>query len=168
MESEIEYRKINIKEKEEVKAFITEILYKLERKEFFMPFTEQEIEDIFDISKTISYGAYHRKKLIGMAQLYIEQSCIENIKRIINLKSNKVAELGGYLVLEGYRNKGIMKELETILINEAKQLNIEYIVETVHPENIASNKVTQYTGAKIVKTTNIGEYLRNIYLLQIT
>lgn len=92
---------------------------------------------------------------------------IENIKNIINLESNKIAELGGYLVKEEYRKKGIMKKLETILINEAKQLNIEYIVATVHPENIASNKATQYTGAKIVKTTNIGQYLRNIYLLHV-
>lgn len=60
-----------------------------------------------------------------------------------------------------------MKKLETILINEAKKLKLEYIVITVHPENIASNKATQYTGAKIVKTTNIGQYLRNIYLLHV-
>lgn len=165
---ELEYRKIKIEEKQKVKIFIDEVYDNLERKEFFMPFTEQEIEDFFDINKIITYGAYHGEKLIGMAQLYIEQSCIENIKNIINLESNEVGELGGYLVQDEYRNKGIMKKLETILINEAKKLKLEYIVITVHPENIASNKATQYTGAKIVKTTNIGEYLRNIYLLQIT
>lgn len=167
METEIEYRKIKEQEKQKVKLFIDEVLDNLERKEFFMPFTEEEIEDFFDINKIITYGAYHEGKLIGMAQLYIEQSYIENIKNIINLESNKIAELGGYLVKEEYRKKGIMKKLETILINEAKKLKLEYIVITVHPENIASNKATQYTGAKIVKTTNIGQYLRNIYLLHV-
>lgn len=39
-----------------------------------------------------------------------------------------------------------------------------YLVATVHPENIASNKAVLSTNAKIVKTVNLGEYLRNIYL----
>lgn len=60
-----------------------------------------------------------------------------------------------------------MKQLETILINKAKELNYEYIVITVHPDNIASNKATEYTGAKVKKVAKLGEYLRNIYLLDI-
>lgn len=47
-----------------------------------------------------------------------------------------------------------------------KEINYEYAVIAVHPDNIASNKVTEYTGAKIAKTTNLGDYLRNIYLLK--
>ena len=61
-----------------------------------------------------------------------------------------------------------MKELSKRLIEEAKNRNIEYIVITVHPENIASNKAFSYTGAKVKQTTNLGEYLRNIYLLDLT
>ena len=83
------------------------------------------------------------------------------------MQNNKVAEFGGYLVLEEYRNRGIMKHLEDMLISKLKEINYEYAVITVHPDNIASNKATEYTGAKIVKTTNLGEYLRNIYLLEI-
>lgn len=60
-----------------------------------------------------------------------------------------------------------MKQLETILIDKAKKLNYEYIVVTVHPDNIASNKATEYTGAKIAKTASLGKYLRNIYLLEL-
>lgn len=163
----IEFRKVDINERENLIQLMNEVLDNLERKDFFMPFTEEELEDIFNQDKILTFGAYDNNKIVGMAQLYLDQSYVNEIKNMLNIKSNKVAELGGYLVLSNYRNKGIMKQLETILIQEAKKLKYEYIVITVHPENIASNKATEYTGAKIAKVTKFGEYLRNIYLLDI-
>lgn len=163
----IEFRKVDINERENLIQLINEVLDSLERKDFFMPFTAKELEDICNNDKILTFGAYDNEKIVGMAQLYIDQSYVSEIKNILNIKSDKVAELGGYLVLANYRNKGIMKKLETILIKEAKKLKYEYIVITVHPENIASNRATEYTGAKIVKVTKFGEYLRNIYLLDI-
>lgn len=163
----INYREIEVEEKQQVKELINIVLKKLERKEFFMPFTEEELEDMFNKNKIITYGAYDEEKLVGMAQLYFDESYTTEIRELLNMKNNKVAEFGGYLVLEEYRNKGIMKHLEDMLISKLKEINYEYAVITVHPDNIASNKATEYTGAKIIKTTNLGEYLRNIYLLKI-
>ena len=164
----IEYRKITIEEKESLVNLIDKVLQNLERKEFFIPFTTEEIDMMFDDSKVIVYGAYDNNKLVGTAQLYLSENYVEEIKQILSLDSNSVAELGGALVLEEYRNKGIMKELSKRLIEEAKNRSIEYIVITVHPENIASNKAFSYTGAKVKQTVNLGEYLRNIYLLDLT
>ena len=90
----IEYRKITVGDKKSVINLIKEVLNNLERKEFFMPFTEEELEDICNQEKIITYGAYHDDKIVGMAQLYIDQSATSEIKELINLKSNKVAELG--------------------------------------------------------------------------
>lgn len=90
----IEYRKITVEDKENVINLIKEVLNNLERKEFFMPFTEEELEDICNQEKIITYGAYDDDKIIGMVQLYIDQSATSEIKELINLKSNKVAELG--------------------------------------------------------------------------
>ncbi len=163
----ISYREIKVEEKQQVKELIDIVLDKLERKEFFMPFTEEELEDMFNKDKIITYGAYDEEKLVGMAQLYFDESYTTEIREILNMQNNKVAEFGGYLVLEEYRNKGIMKHLEDMLISKLKEINYEYAVITVHPDNIASNKATEYTGAKIIKTTNLGKYLRNIYLLKI-
>lgn len=163
----INYREIKEEEKQQVKELINVVLNKLERKEFFMPFTEEELEDMFNKDKIITYGAYDEEKLVGMAQLYFDESYTTEIRELLNMQNNKVAEFGGYLVLEEYRNKGIMKHLEDMLISKLKEINYEYAVITVHPDNIASNKATEYTGAKIIKTTNLGEYLRNIYLLKI-
>lgn len=164
----IEYRKITIEEKESLINLIDKVLQNLERKEFFIPFTTEEIDMMFDDSKVITYCAYDNNKLVGTAQLYLSENYVEEIKRMLSLDSNSVAELGGALVLKEYRNKGIMKELSKRLIEEAKNRNIEYIVITVHPENIASNKAFSYTGAKIKQIVNFGGYLRNIYLLDLT
>ena len=163
----IEYRKIDKDYKEDLIELINTVLNNLERKEFFIPFTDKEIEEMFNPENTILYGAFDDDKLVGTAQLYLQESYVEDIKKVINLEDKKVVELGGYLILEDYRHKGIMKKLESILINEAKGKDYEYIVITVHPDNVASNKVVETTGAKIVKTTKLGDYLRHIYLLKI-
>lgn len=162
-----EYRKIDVTEKAILKSLIDIVLASLERKEFFIPFTEEEIDMMFDDSKVITYGAYDNNKLVGTAQLYLNENYVNEIKEILELKNNKIAELGGALVLKEYRNKGIIKNLLSILIKEAENKNYDYLVATVHPENIASNKAVLSTNAKIVKTANLGEYLRNIYLLKI-
>lgn len=122
---------------------------------------------MFNKNKVITYGAYDEGKLVGTAQLFFDESYTAEIKEILNIDSNKIAEFGGYLVLKEYRNKGIMKHLEDMLISKLKEMNYKYAVITVHPDNIASNKATEYIGAKIAKTINLGDYLRNIYLLKI-
>lgn len=163
----ISYREIKIDEKTQLQELMDIVLKNLERKEFFMPFTEEELEDMFNRNKIITYGAWDEEKLVGTAQLYLDESYTAEIKEILNMNNNKIAEFGGYLVLEEYRNKGIMKHLEDILISKLKEMDYEYAVITVHPDNIATNKATEYTGAKIIKTTNLGDYLRNIYLLKV-
>lgn len=122
---------------------------------------------MFDSSIVITYGAYDNNKLVGTAQLYLSENYVNEIKEMLGLRNNKVAELGGALILEEYRNKCIIKNLLSILIKEAENKNYDYLVATVHPENIASNKAVLSTNAKIVKAVNLGEYLRNIYLLKI-
>lgn len=163
----ISYREIKTDEKIQLQELMDIVLKNLERKEFFMPFTEEELEDMFNRDKIITYGAWDEEKLVGMAQLYLDEAYTAEIKEILNMNNNKIAEFGGYLVLEEYRNKGIMKHLEDILISKLKEMDYEYAVITVHPDNIASNKAIEYTGAKIIKTTNLGDYLRNIYLLKV-
>ena len=163
----ITYRKINNNEISELKILLTEVLNSLERKEFFMHQQEEEINKMLGDNK-IMYGAYDGEKLVGAAQLNMEEAKkLDDIKKLINLKNDKVARLGKYLVLKDYRNKGIIKNIEELLINEAKKMQYKYIIILAHPENIPSNKAIINTGAKVVKTAKIGEYLRNIYLLEL-
>lgn len=163
----IEYRKINISEEKQLRELIDTVLSGLERKEFFIPFTQEELKDLFNEDKVITYGAFDGEKLVGTAVVYLDESYTKELREILNMNNCKMAELGEYLVLEEYRNKGIMKTLEDILIKNLKEMNFEYAVVTVHPDNIASNRATAHTGAKIVKVTKLGDYLRNIYLLKL-
>lgn len=101
----ISYREIRVEEKQQLKELIDTVLENLERKEFFMPFTEEELEDMFNGDKIITYGAWDEEKLVGTAQLYLDESYTAEIKEILNMNNNKMAEFGGYLVLEQYRNK---------------------------------------------------------------
>lgn len=163
----IEYRKISKQDKDKWIVLMHTVLENLERKEFFISFNEEEIDELFEENQAIHMGAYDEEKLVGASTLYLDETYVKEIKEKIDLQSDKVIELGGYLVLEEYRNQGIMKRLETLLIEEAKKLGYKFIVITVHPENIASNKATEFTGAKLVKTTKLGEYLRNIWVLNL-
>lgn len=164
----LEFRKILETEKESIKSLSDIVISNLERKEFFIPFSEQVYQDMFDENKIIAYGAYDGNKLVGTAQLFVDDCYINEIKEILNIENYKVADLGGYLVLPDYRNQGIVKELEKLLINKAKELDYDYIVFTAHPENISSNSAIKNTGAEIMKVITTGDgYLRNLYKLDL-
>ena len=161
----IQYKIINVNSKNDLIRLMDTVLDNLERKEFFHPFNANEIEDMFDSTKTIVYGAYDEDELIGCACLFLEEDILD-IKNIINLNDEKIVKMGCFLVLKEYRNKGVIKELESRLISIAKHNGYNYIVITTHPDNIPSNKAIKDINAKLVKTTMLDGYLRNIYLLK--
>lgn len=164
----LEFRKIVNGELESLKNLSNIVISNLERKEFFMPFSDEVYNDLFDENKIIAYGAYDGNNLVGTAQLFVGDYYVNEIKEILNIKNYKVADLGGYLVLPTYRNQGIMKKLEAILVDKAKELNYDYIVITAHPENTYSNAAIKNTGAELVKVFTTGSgYLRNLYLLDL-
>lgn len=165
--SNLVYRKIVKEDEKQLRELIKVVLEDLERPEFFVPFSEEEIQDILDESKVIAYGAYDNEKLVGSGQLFLDEKYVEDIKKAIKIDDSKVLELGGYLVLEEYRNQGIMKKLQEILSKEAQKTGFDYAVITAHPDNVSSNSVIKHSKARLVKTMNLGEFLRNIYLLQL-
>lgn len=162
----ISYREIKLEEKQQLEELIDMVLMNLEKKEFFIPFTEEDLKDMFNKNKAITYGAYDKDKLVGTAQLFYDETYMSEIRKLINMQS-RIVLFGGYLVLEEYRNRGIMKNLQNVLISKSKEMKYEYAIITVHPDNIASNKVIEYIGAQIIKVANLGEYLRNIYLFKL-
>lgn len=163
----IEYRKIEKSEKQELSSLVALVLDKLERKDFFIPFDDEEIEAMFDEHNAVTYGAYDGDKLVGTAQLYLGDEFVDKIKENLGVKDSLAAEFGGVLVHPEYRGNGIMKQFSKILIEEAKAKNYEHIVCVAHPENIASNKGISSMGAKLMKTDYLGEYYRNMYLLSL-
>ena len=165
----ITYKRILSKDNEQVNNLITIVLDELENKDFFIPIAEDELKDIYNDEVCILYSAYDKDKLVAIAKLDLnDQYDVAELKQLLNIEKYQVAELGRYLCLPDYRRKGIMKNLQKLLISEAKKLNYDYLVVTAHPQNIASNKtiLKEEFELKITKMLSKGFY-RNIYLKDI-
>ncbi len=164
----LEYKRIKKEDKEKLKQLHDEVYESLPRKDFFIPYSDEVLDMMFDNEKIIAYGAYDKGRLVGAAQLYLSEMFVEEVRELLELHGNNLADLCGSIVLSEYRQNGIMTSLSTILVQEAKKRNIEYIIITAHPENIASNTTYVRMGAEKVVTTTFGEYWRNVYLMDLT
>lgn len=164
----LEFRRILEEESDKIKKLSDIVMNHLERKEFFIPFSEQVYKDMFDNDKVIAYGAFDGDKLVGTAQLFVAEDYIKEVKATLNINNSKIVDLGGYLVLPEYRNQGIVKQLQTILLDLAKEMDFDYIAITAHPENVPSNAAIKNLNAEFKKifTTSNG-YERNLYLLDL-
>jgi len=166
--SELIYKEIGPQDKKQVKDLINTVLDNLERPEFFISYSEWELDNLFNKDYAPPYGAYDGNKLVGMGQLYVNQDLLKEYKEIFNITDKKVAELGGALVLPEYRKRGIMTTLMNILTDLAKDIGFDYVISMAHPDNIGSNKALKNVGLKYVKTvTENNGYLRDLYIMEL-
>lgn len=137
----------------------------LEREDFLIPWTEEQMNHFFDEDYSFLLGAYDNNKLIAMTQIFTQREIEQEYYDILNVsKSKSICELGGFLVLSEYRNKGIITKLSEMSCELINELNFDYIISTVHPENIASNKIVQKLGFELYDTlTTQSDFLRNLY-----
>ncbi len=159
------FQKIPKEDEKQVRNLVNTVFENLEREDFLIPWTEEQMNRFFDEEYSILFGAYDNGKLIAMCQIFTPREIEEEYYDILNIsKAKSICELGGFLVLPEYRRKGIMTTLSTITMSCFNKLNFDYIISTVHPENITSNKIVQKLGFElyIVLTTQSG-YLRNLY-----
>lgn len=57
------------------------------------------MQSLFDENYAPLYGCYDEDKLVGMAQLYVDQNMLKEFKEVLAIADYKVCELGGNLVL---------------------------------------------------------------------
>ncbi len=170
IKNEIKYKEIEFNEKSNVLNLMDCVINNLKRPEFYyMGNKEKELERMFDKSYVYNLGAYYKEKLVGMTQLYVDQEDLENYINISNLKDYNVCELGTALVLEKFRNNGIMQNLIKLQKDKAKSLNFEYMIATAHPENIPSNIALTKSGFCLKKQImiNNNKYCRNLYQMKL-
>lgn len=167
--SEIIYKEIEEKDKAKILDLMDNVINNLERPEFyFIGDKEKELQRMFDLEYVYNLGAYDNEKLVGITQLYVDQEDLKEYIDILRLKKYKVCELGSALVLKEYRNRGIMKNLINIQKDKAKQFKFDYMIATVHPENVPSNIVFKKSGFTIKKQSIINnQYLRNLYQIKL-
>lgn len=163
------YKKIEIKDKDQLFKLIDTVLSGLENQEYFIPYERWELDSMYDEKNYAPlYGAYDGDKLVGMAQLYVSQDMLEDFKKEFELEKYTVCELGGNLVLPEYRGNGITTKLQTMELELAKKLEFDYIISMAHPDNIGSCKTLERVGLKFVKETRLSNgFLRKLYMLKL-
>ncbi len=165
----MEFKKVTIKDKEQVFKIVDVVLKGLENPAYFIPYEQWELDSFFDEENYAPlYGAYDGDKLVGIAQLYVSQEMLADFKKEFELEEFKVCELGGNLVLPEYRGKGITTQLQKIELELAKDLGFDYIISMAHPDNIGSCKTLERVGLEFVKETKLSNgFLRKLYMLKL-
>lgn len=163
------YKKVEEKDKEQLLKLIDIVLGGLENQEYFIPYEQWEIDNIFDEKNYAPlYGAYDGDKLVGMAQLYVSQDMLRDFKEEFELENYTVCELGGILVLPEYRGNGITTKLQTMELELARKLGFDYIISMAHPDNVGSQKTLERVGLKFSKETRLSNgFLRKLYMLKL-
>lgn len=159
------FKRIFKEDEKQVRTLVNNVFKNLEREDFLIPWTEEQMDRFFNTDYSFLLGAYDGNKLIAMSQIFTPREIEEEYYDILNIsKSKSICELGGFLVLPEYRNKGIMTKLSEMSCELVNELNFDYIISTVHPENIASNKIVQKLGFELYDTlTTQSGFLRNLY-----
>lgn len=159
------FKRIFKEDEKQVRTLVNNVFENLVREDFLIPWTEEQMGRFFNTDYSFLLGAYDDNKLIAMSQIFTPREIEEEYYDILNVsKSKSICELGGFLVLPEYRNKGIMTKLSEMSCELVNELNFDYIISTVHPENIASNKIVQKLGFELYDTlTTQSGFLRNLY-----
>ena len=165
---EIVYKKIPKSDKAQVLSLIDTVISGLEKKEYFIPYEQWELDSLFDASYAPLHGAYYDKRLVGMAQLYIRQDILKEFKEVMGITEHNVCELGGNLVLTEFRGLGITTKLQTMQLELAKKMSFDYVISMAHPDNVGSLKTLEKIGLRFIKTATVANgHLRNVYMIKL-
>lgn len=159
------YKRIFKEDDQRVRDLVRVVYDNIPRKDFLIPWTEEQMNRFFDEEYSVLFGAYDGDNLIAMTQIFMPREIEMEYYDILNIKEqDSICELGGFLVYDEYRGRGVMSELSKVTMDYFKTLEYPYIISTIHPDNIASNKIALKLGFSLVKvlTTQSG-FLRNLY-----
>ena len=164
-----EIKKLDKRHHEAFKTINIETRKTLVDPSWFMPFSEENIENLFNEGSTlIVYGCFIDGTLAGVSLFDFNEEEFAELSKLLGIENKKGAELGGSMVLPAYRGQHIMYDVNEALIKVAKEMGIEYLVATAHPDNIASNSSLKKLGMEYKTTiTRASGYLRNVYLLEL-
>lgn len=167
----IEIKRLDKNNQQDFIEFNRVIADNLQNSKWFIPFSQENLLHTFDEgSSLVVYGAFVDGVLACISLFDMNWAEFEEVALAVGetIKQKKGAELGGCMVLPSFRGKNLMLEVNKALISVAKEMGIEYFVATAHPDNVASNRSLQKLGMEQKKTIiRCGEYLRNVYFLEI-
>lgn len=160
-------RQLTINDKKLFNEFNKTILDSIANSEWFIPFSPDD-EQVLTPDHDLFLGVFDGDKLVGISGLILTEAFYGEIRDVLGLQGKKIAEVGGSMVLPEYRGKNIMLSINKMLVQIAKEQGYEYLVATVHPDNVASRTSAETLG--FVKKDCIlrkGKFLRNVYIMKL-
>lgn len=132
-------------------ALIDTIEENLPDKNFWLPMKETARAHFFDPKWTEFYGAFDGERLAGAAALFYDKyefgESLEHLYEIgVDLSDRHVAELGRAMVHPDYRGNNLLLEINTQLLDRARERGVDTLIATVYPENMPSQMSLKKLG----------------------
>lgn len=131
---------------EEALKFQKEIIDAMDNKEYFCPLTKEEFLEPIKGRDNVYFLKYNNKT-IG---LFVATCDIPEVLTEYQLKNNNVLLIDSIMIREEFRGYGLQRQVLTYLYNRAKELKLDGLVATVHPDNIYSLNNLLYSNYKII------------------
>ena len=154
--------------RDDVFKLMMEIEESLPQKEYWLPVTEVEKKNFFNDDWSIFYGIYDGDELVAASGIfYSEEEFGETVEKL-NMDTRGVAEIGRCMVKPSYRGNRLLVKVNNFIIEKAKEEGLQYLVSTVYPDNLPSQKSFVASGfKKEITYVRNNTYVRGIFLLNI-
>ena len=113
---------------------------------FWLPISETSKAHFFDDEWTYFLGAFAEEELVGAAALFFNENEWGESRQTVGVESTSIAEFGRAMVRSNFRGKGIMNIIANELMQVAKEKPVDYMLATVHPNNVPSQKTVKKMG----------------------
>ena len=152
--NDLNYRKLT---KNDAKDFlqIININNDLIMSGYVSPYSQDEIDYLFDENNILLYGVFDKNKLVGKAELHLNQNELTEIKEILDLEKYKVCMIRRVLDIPEYANKKILQTLLELQIKNAKEMEYDYIITFVNSNDILCKKAIKLTEFKYINTDTL-------------
>ena len=115
----------------EVLLFQNEIINNMSNKEWFCPLTKEEFLTPIK-GKDNVYLLKYKNELIG---IFVATCDIPKVLEEYKLENNNVLLIDSIMIKEEFRGHKLQKQILSFLYNRAKDLKVDGLVATVHPDN---------------------------------
>ncbi len=118
-------------------------------KDWFYPYTKEELEEIFSDETNLVHGAFIGKYLLAFRIACIRGQEWDEIKCVLPdpYKGKKFVLMNGVMVSKGFTGQGLQKKL---IMEAADMTVVNTFVAAAHPDNMASLKALKTIGFKEV------------------
>lgn len=137
----------------------------LKNSAWWLPIHQEEINEFFNENITYLYGIYNQdKKLIASCGLFL--GWVKMITKHLNLDSTNVGEIGRCMVDPNYIGNGYMRQINEVILEKANELGLDYLLATVHPDNIYSLNSLEKLDFEGVKTVTKEEGYKRLIMVR--